>query len=214
MGANPDVVIGLDFGFSLPAWWLERCDIGSVDELWADGDRLESWLRDCPSPFWGRPGRPRPVLADEADHWRWAERSVRPRPRSMFQIGGAGAVGTASLRGMATLARLRAAGVAIWPFDPWTFPVAVEVWPRLAIGTVIKSDPSERARWLAGRADRIPEGVRAHAEASDDAFDAVAAALALSERNGIARPSTVHPVVTQEGWIDGVPLPPDALSET
>jgi hypothetical protein len=130
----------------------------------------------------------------------------------MFQIGGAGAVGTASLRGMATLAQLRAAGVAIWPFDPWTLPVAVEVWPRLAIGTVIKSDPSERARWLAGRADRIAEGVRLHAAASDDAFDAVAAALALSDRNGIARPSTVHPVVTREGWIDGVPLPPEALS--
>lgn len=39
------------------------------------------------------------------------------RPTSGFQIGGAGAVGTGAVRGMPMLARLRAAGFAIWPFD-------------------------------------------------------------------------------------------------
>ena len=49
-----------------------------------------------------------------------AERAARVRgiaPKSVFQIGGAGSVGTASLRGMPVLQRLREAGFAVWPFD-------------------------------------------------------------------------------------------------
>ena len=37
------------------------------------------------------------------------------RPKSTFQIGGAGAVGTGSLRGMPHLLTLREAGCAVWP---------------------------------------------------------------------------------------------------
>jgi hypothetical protein len=205
--ADPALVVGLDFGFSLPAWWLDRCGIGGPDELWSDTGRLESWLRDCPPPFWGRPGRPRPALADEAAHWRQVEQVMTPRPKSVFQIGGAGAVGTASLRGMPVLRRLRAAGFSIWPFDPWVLPVVAEVWPRLAIGRTVKSRSDQRGAWLRARTERIPGVHLTAAVGSDDAFDAVAAVLALADRNGTTRPTTSDTVVLREGWVDGVDLP-------
>jgi len=83
----------------------------------------EDWLAECAPPFWGRPGRPRPVLAE---HLRRAEKAISVAgisPKSVFQVGGAGAVGTGSVRGMPYLPQLRQAGFSIWPFDPaspWT----------------------------------------------------------------------------------------------
>lgn len=52
-----------------------------------------------------------------------------------WQMGGAGAVGSQVMTGMASLSRLRArlAGqISVWPFEPLTTPIAlVEVWPSL-----------------------------------------------------------------------------------
>jgi catechol 2,3-dioxygenase-like lactoylglutathione lyase family enzyme len=56
-----------------------------------------------------------------------------------FQIGGAGAVGTGSLRGMQHLADLAHAGFSIWPFDRPGWPLAVEIYPRLFTPGVVKS---------------------------------------------------------------------------
>src|ERR1035441_1130502 len=53
--ADPDLTVGLDFGFSLPAWFLDHHGIESAADLWADEARLESWLEACSPPFWGRP---------------------------------------------------------------------------------------------------------------------------------------------------------------
>lgn len=54
---------------------------------------------------------------------------------SCWQLGGAGAVGSQAITGMASLSRLRAAfpsQIAVWPFEPLTKPIAlVEVWPSL-----------------------------------------------------------------------------------
>src|ERR1035438_6219537 len=38
-------------------------------------------------------------------------------PKSPFQIGGAGAVGTGTLRGIPELERLHEAGFRVWPFE-------------------------------------------------------------------------------------------------
>ncbi len=221
--ADPDLIVGLDFGFSLPGWFLDQEGIDAAPELWADEGRLEQWLATCSPPFWGRPGRPRPELAPE-QHWRRTELATRPRPRSVFQIGGSGAVGTASLRGMPVLHRLRQAGFAIWPFDPPARPLVLEVWPRLAMGSLVKSRAVNRRAWLeaAGAAGAIPAGpcggVRPArpaiparllevAIASADAFDATAAALALACRFHRDPPACTDPTVVREGWIWGVPLP-------
>jgi hypothetical protein len=206
--ADPELVVGLDFGFSLPSWFLDREGIESAPDLWRDGRRLERWLAECPFPFWGRPGRRRPPLAPE-QHWRRTELASTPRPRSMFQIGGSGAVGTASLRGMPVLHRLRQAGFAIWPFDRPGRPMAMEVWPRLAIGSVVKSRRPSRRLWLEQhlRSTAIEAGALAAAEASEDAFDATAAVLALARQFHTDPPAASDPTVVREGWIWGVPLP-------
>jgi hypothetical protein len=103
------------------------------------------------------------------------------RPKSTFQIGGAGSVGTGSVRGWPALIRLREAGFAIWPFDlPASPPVAVEIYPRLFTGPVVKSSASARADLLDARYPALPPRLRDHAVASEDAFDAAVSALAMS----------------------------------
>jgi Protein of unknown function (DUF429) len=176
--SHPHLVVGLDFAFSLPAWYVSGV-LGARDApaAWAAiAERGESLLAECPPPFWGRPGRPRPAGTPQ---WRRTELALRPRPRSVFQIGGAGAVGTGSLRGMPHLERLHAGGFSIWPFDPPGGPRAIEIWPRLCTGPVRKSRAAERARVLALTAGISP-GLRDLAQSSEDAFDAALTALAMS----------------------------------
>ncbi|MGD9890667.1 MAG: hypothetical protein AB7U18_05165, partial [Dehalococcoidia bacterium] len=147
---NPDLVIGLDFAFSLPAWFLDAMGATTAPDLWElAGDRAEDWLAACAPPFWGRSGTRRPELPA---HFRRTELEVPAvggiRPKSVFQVGGSGAVGTGSLRGMRLLSRLRHAGFSIWPFDPPGWPRVVEIYPRLLTGAVRKRNPGERTRYL------------------------------------------------------------------
>src|SRR5688572_31578782 len=107
---DPELVVGLDFAFSLPGWYLKRRGLSSAPELWALAEReAEEWLRCAAPPFWGRTGTKRPVLP--ADH-RVTELAAPAtgghRPKSVFQVNGGGAVGTGSLRGMRLLSRLAA----------------------------------------------------------------------------------------------------------
>jgi hypothetical protein len=205
---DPNIVCGLDFGFSLPAWFLSQQGIDQVDEMWSDSDRLERWLAACEPPFWGRPGRPRPSDAGERG-WRATELAAAaagPRPKAVFQIGGAGAVGTGSLRGMPMLGRLRRAGFSVWPFDPPRPPVLLEVWPRHHYGgPLVKSNLA--ARTLA--AARLPEQWRATAAHSEDAFDAGITAWGLwTQTDAIVTAAPVdHPLAPVEGWIWGVAVP-------
>jgi hypothetical protein len=131
---TPRMVVGLDFCFSFPAWFV-RGELGCEDgpafwELVAGG-LGEQWLaRGNPDRrFWGKHPKPaefrgdglhRMLRATDIDcklaaRIPEAERAERVRgigPKSVFQIGGAGSVGTASLRGMPVLRRLREAGFA------------------------------------------------------------------------------------------------------
>ena len=51
--------------------------------------------------------------------------------KSVFQLVGNGQVGRGSVRGMPHLARLRAEGFAIWPFDGARDRTAIEIYPSL-----------------------------------------------------------------------------------
>ncbi len=176
------VVAGLDFSFSFPAWFLRELGCGSAPELWAqvarDGER---WLREGHSEFWGRrkgsgppPGR---------DGFRACERGVTAR--SSFQIGGAGAVGTGSLRGMPMLGRLRAAGWRVWPFDSAGERTLIEIYPRLLTGPVVKSRLAARIAYLRAPCfDGLASEARAAAEAGEDALDALVSALRMREHAG------------------------------
>lgn len=180
--ADPRVVVGLDFSFSLPAWHLRETGVESAPDLWARAaERGEEWLTGCDPPFWGRAGRRRPA-SDEP--YRRTERGIVVagiRPKSTFQVAGAGSVGTGSLRGMPALLALRDAGFAVWPFDAARLPLAVEIYPRLLTGAVNKSSYAARIEHLRTHFPALTAGLGALAVSNDDAFDAAVSAMVMAE---------------------------------
>jgi len=209
---TPRMVVGVDFCFSYPAWFVEECGAKTAAEFWAVVQRHgEGWLgRECADArFWGRRGARRdgrkPVefcgdlghrmlrRADEACKVRakildpgQAAKVKGIAPKSPFQIGGAGAVGTGTLRGIPELFRLRAAGFRVWPFDVPALPLLVEIYPRLMTGAVHKGRGEARTDYLAkkrledGAYRSLEEEVLAKARRSEDAFDALVSAMAMA----------------------------------
>lgn len=199
---EPDLIVGLDFAFSLPAKFLRERGLSGAPDLWKLAAREgERWLSDCDPPFWGRPGRRRPAGDDGL---RATDREVVAasgmRPRSPFQVSGAGSVGAGSIRGFPFLDRLRRAGFAIWPWDDPKMPVAVEFWPRIAIGSVTKIDPQAR-RKAVRREARIPPALRGAAAETEDSFDAAMSALWLDRMSGELLGKSRLPELLLEGCI-------------
>ncbi len=210
VAAAGPVVAGFDFSFSFPAWWVRALGCRDVEELWArvaaDG---EAWLAACAPPLWGRPGRPRPARGAEEPELRATEAALGaagPRPKSTFQVGGAGAVGTGAIRGMPLLPGLRRAGVAVWPWDDAGARTALEIYPRALTGPVVKSRAEAREAHLAGD-PRVPPRLLAAATASEDAFDAAVSALVMAEHlpELLALRATRDPIARLEGaiWTPG-----------
>ena len=200
-----DMVVGLDFAFSMPSWFLASRDLSHGPALWdLVAHEGETWLARCEPPFWGRPCRGRPVLPDAL---RRTDRETPAiggiRPKSVFQIGGAGAVGTGSLRGMPILKRLRDAGFAVWPFDAPRWPCVVEIYPRLLTGAVNKGSGDARAEYLAMRYPALGDDILRLAASSEDAFDAAVSALAMDAARGeLFNLSAIEdPQTRQEGRI-------------
>jgi len=189
--SDPALLVGLDFAFSFPLWFLDQRQIDTALDL--DPAQLEAWLRACPLPFWGRPGRRR---GSEAQ-LRETEQELPVRPKSIFQIGGAGAVGTASLRGFALLRRLRREGFAIWPLDPPRTPMAVEIYPRLFTWPVVKSRREQRESFVRRC------GLPLEAAVTEDAFDAAVSVQALHHRLAAlaAHPAPANAIRRREGEI-------------
>jgi hypothetical protein len=174
----------LDFAFSFPRWFLDERGLGSARELWELVAREgETWLAHSPHPFWGKPGIRCPPPIPGKSSWRVTEseatrvRGIGPKP--VFQIGGAGSVGTGSLRGMPHLARLRAAGFSIWPFDRARLPMIVEIYPRYLTGAVNKSSRIARALYLQAHLARATRTLQDVAASSEDAFDAAVSAACM-----------------------------------
>ena len=121
--ASP-VVVGFDFAFGFPSWVGECHGRSHGPELWPIVEaHAEEWLSGCPPPFFGARGTTRP----DVELFRRCDRRVRAK--SIFQLAGAGHVGTGSLRGMPLLAQLRATGYSVWPFDPPSERTIVEIYP-------------------------------------------------------------------------------------
>lgn len=171
---DPRTVVGLDFAFSFPRWYCEQQGWASAREVWTAVAEHGEALMAGP-PFWGRDG-PRPALAGDA--LRRTEREAGTA-KSVFQVGGAGAVGTASIRGMPWLLAL---GFSVWPFDEPGWPRVVEIYPRVLVrGRVNKSRWAERHAYVfAHFADQPPELLE-RAAGSEDAFDAALSALMMAE---------------------------------
>jgi hypothetical protein len=121
---TPPVVVGFDFAFGFPGWVGEWLGFSHGPDLWPSVQmQADTWLKECPSPFFGAKGTTRPAveLLRRCD--------ARVRAKSVFQIAGAGHVGTGSLRGMPLLTVLRKAGYRIWPFDGAGDRMIVEIYP-------------------------------------------------------------------------------------
>jgi hypothetical protein len=200
------LVVGLDFAFSFPAWFLRTIGVASAPEAWDLAAREgESWLERCDPPLWGRPGKPRPPLARGRSPFRRTEGERLPirgvAPKSVFQIGGDGSVGTGSIRGMPALLRLRAAGFAIWPFDPPRFPMALEIYPRWLTGRVQKRSAVSRRLHLAVHAGREDRALVEIAASNEDAFDAAASAIEMARH--AASFARLEPATEREHRLEG-----------
>ena len=200
-------LVGLDFAFSVPAWFAAARGWREASDVWAAArDDGERWLAQCEAPFWGRPGKPRSHAA--IDGLRVTERAwtAVQRPKSVLQIGGAGSVGTGSIRGMPLLLELRTAGWSVWPFDAVGTHTLVEIYPRLFTGPVVKSSETARAAHLASLGSGISSGFEAAMSTSEDAFDAGLSAIGMSRAvsAGATWPAP-EPLTAIEGqiWLPG-----------
>ena len=121
----------------------------------------------------------------------------------MFQIGGAGAVGTGSIRGMPHLLTLAEGGFTVWPFEPGGVPTVVEIYPRALTGPVNKSRWADRHAFLLDRFPEQPRDLIERAAGSEDAFDAAVSALVMGAHAATLEtvPSPTDDVYRIEGKI-------------
>jgi hypothetical protein len=174
------LVVGIDFAFGFPRWYAEANGWKCGRDTWRAAHRDgESWLTTGAAPFWGRTTR-RPQHPGDA--LRRTERAVSGSPRSIFQIGGAGAVGTGSIRGMSVLHELTGAGFSVWPFEPTGEAAIIEIYPRLFTGKVVKSSAPACLQHLKARypTGELPDLFRGMAAATEDAFDAAVSVLEMA----------------------------------
>jgi len=178
-----DLVVGLDFAFSLPQWFLRNEGLADHRALWRHmAARADEWLKPT-RPFWGNGGKPKKF---EGPEFRVTDdevgKGVGRRPTSPFKLVGADQVGRGSLRGMAHLERLVSAEPKfhVWPFESG-WPLVVEIYPaRLVPPGINKSSPHAIADAVR-RHPSIPNEWKAHAACSQDAFDAALSALRMEE---------------------------------
>jgi hypothetical protein len=181
-GRSGRLVVGIDFAFGFPQWYAEANGWRCGRDIWRAAQRNgESWLAAEAAPFWGRSTK-RPQLPGAP--LRRTELAVDGSPRSVFQIGGAGAVGTGSIRGMAVLHELAEAGFAVWPFEAAGDATIIEIYPRLFAEKVVKSSTAARLqhlnkRYPKGKLPDLPDLFRGMAAATEDAFDAAVSALEM-----------------------------------
>jgi hypothetical protein len=216
---TPRMVVSVDCCFSFPAWFLAEHGCRTVFDFWRHvaAGHGERWLaRECEDiardeRFWGKPHkRPAQFCGDglpKSMRLTDMENKITPKllkgdperaakvkgitPKSPFQIGGSGSVGTGSLRAMPFLLALREAGFRVWPFESALLagkkpePLLVEMYTRLMTGAVAKSNEQARRTYLATKRKsdvvyaEISRGVLAKAYVSEDAFDALVSVVEM-----------------------------------
>ena len=221
---TPAMVVSVDCCFSYPAWFLAEHGCKTVFDFWqkVSAGYGEQWLaRECigvarDERFWGKPHKRPAVFCGDGLKTMYrltdwdnkiaqsmeggdAARAAKMKgitPKSPFQIGGSGSVGTGSLRAMPFLLRLREAGFRVWPFESARLdakkpqPLLVEMYTRLMTGAVAKSNESARAAYLKARRkndalyEGISRGVFAKAVGSEDAFDALVSTMEMVRHAG------------------------------
>ncbi|MGJ8622014.1 MAG: molybdenum cofactor synthesis domain-containing protein [Yoonia sp.] len=173
--AGRRVLAGFDFAFGYPAGFGQV--LTGSDDPFAIWDWITDRISDAPDqnnrfdvaaqinalfpgvgPFWGNGLKrdiadlPRKGLAREG-HGVPEKRMAEQQASGAFpvwQLSGAGAVGSQVLMGLPTLNRLRrnfASDLAVWPFEPLDKPLAiVEIWPSLIAKAVKATQPEGRIK--------------------------------------------------------------------
>lgn len=210
--AGRRVLAGFDFAFGYPAGF-GRALTGS-DDPFAIWDWFAAHVTDSPKgnnrfdlagqinarfagigPFWGnglpnrdiahlpRKGRDRTCDLPE-------KRAAEGRAKGAFavwQLAGAGAVGSQVIMGLPVLARLRArfgADLAVWPFQSARAPITlVEVWPSLIAGAIKAHAPADMIK---------------------DAAQVMVLARALSRLSSAELARLLDVAPNPEGWILGL----------
>jgi len=245
---TPRMVVSIDCCFSYPAWFLTEHGCASIFDFWrhvaaGQGERWLSTDAERDPRFWGRPHQRPPIFCGPGycNMFRRTEMENKIEqslpggdperaakmfgitPKSPFQIGGSGSVGTGSLRAMPWLLHLWKHGFRVWPFegaDP-NRPLLVEMYTRLLTGAVKKSNPVARRAYLAAKRREDPiyrpltRSILAKAHASEDAFDALVCCLEMIrwQEEFAHLKATQDPILRLEGitWRPGV-SPGDILA--
>ena len=163
IAAGVRLLVGFDFPFGYPAGFAKA--ITGTDDPFAIWQDLTRRIQDDPKennrfdvaadlnrkfpgvgPFWGNglardiADLPRKGNAREGHGMpeRRAAESAAKGAFTLWQLAGAGAVGSQTLMGLPVLQRLRlrfAQDVCVWPFEAMTKQVGfVEIWPSLFVG--------------------------------------------------------------------------------
>lgn len=221
---TPRMAVSIDCCFSFPGWFLAEHGCADMFAFWRKVNEGlgEQWLaRECDAiahdeRFWGKPHKRPAQFCGEGYRrmFRFADydnkiaqalpggdlaRAAKMRgitPKSPFQIGGSGSVGTGSLRAMTMLERLHDAGFRIWPLEASAIaakkpqPLLVEMYTRLMTGPVAKSNAEARRKYLAEKRKTdalyapVGRAVMQKALSSEDAFDALVSVIEMARYEG------------------------------
>jgi hypothetical protein len=83
---------------------------------------------------------------------------------------------------MPVLKMLHDKGYSIWPFDQPSWPMVVEIYPRLLTGPVKKSSQTSREIYLSAFTPTLSKEFYDAASSNEDAFDAAISALVMGAR--------------------------------
>ena len=151
-----EVLTGTDDPFAVWDWFAERVvdapDGNNRFDLAGEINRLFPGV----GPFWGNGLKrdiadlPRKGLARQGTHPP-EKRAAEQQAKGAFpvwQLAGAGAVGSQVIMGLPMLARLRTRfGANVWPFETLNSDIAlVEIWPSLIAKAVTATMPSDQIK--------------------------------------------------------------------
>ncbi len=221
------MLVGLDFAFSFPfegdGYLAGRLPAArDVFDLWHAVDAMSCDDADfgcggmvaAHAPLFWTAG-PRP--ADWVERRRLAERAcgaaTKTYPESLYKLLHSKQVGKASMTGIRVLNEVRrrhSGRFTIWPFEPPTGSVAVEIYPTLFRKQALGGTAKIRTRAdlnlaLAAFGSRPTPGAGEESLRDHDT-DALLSAAALRVMAGKSACLTVppQPGVAREGWIFGV----------
>jgi hypothetical protein len=219
-------LVGLDFPFAYAMPFLDRLGapdfsallgrMARLDGASAAAGRADAFVARC-GRWWARWGGHRDLRTrrhvERLAATRGAESPLRALPHGRgYRFVGPRQVGKAAITGIAAIAALRkrVPTVRVWPFeDPvGASLVLAEIWPRLALGAVAKSDPAARrghVRELGRSGVHLRSAHARIAAASDHAIDALAAVVRMASGHWPLLGLDALPRQSaREGWILGV----------